>query len=184
MKKNKLIISVVLVIIISVIIFNAFNNKSYNKEISTIDNTDFVIEIYDESITIYSKYSENKVSSVDNKTTFVGEIKVNEKYYKVNQHEYEDVTIYTSNVNYDIDGRDYNDYVILGIEFINNQLKTSRNISVGSSVDDVISAYGVNYESYEKRGSEYLSFKHDKQELVFEVKQSIVTKININYITD
>lgn len=165
-----------------------YNNEKYGIELpeksseSEPDIQQLKVEdfkVYSEKNTIelgslYEKFTENNTEKEEG-FDYVGEIyKENQPCYKVYNHYYADFDMYTSNLNYDVENRDFNTYIIQQITLKTPVYKTNRDISIGSGLNDVINAYGEGNETLENEnrtlvytfGNKSIRFMFDKQDIV------------------
>lgn len=144
----------------------------------TDGQSEFVLDqLYDELNIDKEKFDKDSV--------YVGIIKGASGFsYDYFSREFEDLSVYTANANFDLKNRDIGYYYVAQITLKTSTFKTPRGITIGSSMEDVLQAYGqgLQYENeneYENGWS--LVYSYNDLGLFFEMDQSgIVRKVNIS----
>lgn len=110
--------------------------------IKPIDVSDFILSDGSNSIELDSLYDDFKTNELEEKVenNYVGEIYTEEYVYKVFSHTYTDFDLYTSNSNYNLKNRDFDEYHITQITLKNSNYTTARGITIGSDLEDVYSS--------------------------------------------
>lgn len=104
-------------------------------------------------------------------TNFVGEVYAETGVYRYNMHAYEDLIIYTSNANYNLKDRSQYDYYISQISLKNEVFRTPRGITIGSSMEEVLQAYGMG-KKYAKDGGYSILYSYNDSRLWFDIDQA------------
>jgi hypothetical protein len=76
-------------------------------------------------------------------------ITVGKNTYKYFQHEFQGLSLISSNINYIINRRDFDDYRITNLIITDNSIITGRGIFIGSDVSDIRLVYGEPTEKSE-----------------------------------
>lgn len=79
-------------------------------------------------------------------TQYVGETTEGDTTYKWYSHTYENFTIYTSNLYYDIDNRDFDTYIVAQVVTKEAQIDLGIDVYVNDTKDTMISKLGNDYE--------------------------------------
>ncbi|MBD2801530.1 hypothetical protein ID854_13965 [Xenorhabdus sp. M] len=159
-----------------------FNLASYKGNEEYINVSDFTITNGKVWITLnesYHLFEKRNIAGKQNYHNFIGGFMFGDYYYKFNQHDYNDFSLVTSNVNYDkrlmdMDG----DYIISSITLKNRSYETLRGVKIGDSVDKVMDLY--NHIPYNNNGKEII-FSLADMELSFELKDDKVSSISMGF---
>ena len=110
---------------------------------------DFSVSDGKTAIVLDSPFEDFKTDSPEEE---IGNNYVGEEYsggfaYKVYMHVYAGFDLYTSNRNYNLKGRNFDDYYIAQITLKSPDFRTHRGIAIGSGVEELIRAYGPGEET-------------------------------------
>ena len=123
-------------------------------------------------ITLDSPYGAFAIDAIEETdSNYVGEIYSGELVYKVYCHNYTDFDLYTSNMNYSFKNRGFDNYYITQITLKTSMFKTHRGIAIGSSVEDLMSAYGFGEEVIED-GNTNVSYTFNDMKLQFTIDEN------------
>lgn len=149
-----------------------------NAAIPSLQDSDFSVTDTQDHIVLGSMYRELSLQyqELPQDTNFVGEIVEEDVLYKYYFHEYEDVTIYTTNYQYDKNGRNASDYQISQIVLKTPVFQTARGIAVGATVDAVQAAYGEGQWSQEGEDT-VISYALADREISFVMDQQKRVKL-------
>lgn len=152
----------------------SFNNNAH------IDIVDFIVIKNNKWIGIGSSYS-NRLSEIDEgelETSYIGDFpNAVGGVYKYTMHSYKDISLVSSNANYD--KRQYaidDDYIVSAINLETPVYSTLRGIQVGDPADKVFKAYPVNQAQIMP---ENISYTLGDMYLDFTVKANKVASINM-----
>lgn len=160
-----------------IIIFSILLCACQSAGIKQLESEDF--SVYSEKNTIelgslFEDFIENSTEKEEG-NDYVGEIyKEDQPYYKVYVHYFADFDIYISNINYDVENRDFDTYIIQQITLKTSVYKTNRDRSIGSGLNDVMNVYGEGIESVENKtrtlvyslGDKSISFMFNEHDMV------------------
>ena len=138
-----------------------------------VGESDFIVTDGTNSIRLDLPYKEFTfhIPEVEFDNNYVGEIYSGEYVYKVFKHEYPDFIIFTSNLNYNLKNRSFDEYYITQITIKNSNIKTSRGIAIGSKIEEVFSAYGY-VEKSNDNGEEELRYIYRDLKLSFIIDEN------------
>lgn len=156
------------------------NLASYKGNKKHLNVSDFIVTndevwiILNES---YHLFEQKRMVGEQNYHNFIGGFIFGDYYYKLNQHDYNDFSLVTSNVNYDkkLIGMD-DDYVISSITLKNKNYKKLRGVRIGDSVDKIMELY--NHIPYKQTDNE-IEFSLRDMSMSFELKEGKVSSIDI-----
>ncbi|MBT6068696.1 hypothetical protein HOG48_02995 [Candidatus Peregrinibacteria bacterium] len=97
---------------------------------------------------------------------YVGETYNETFMYKTYLHSYDGFDLYTSNANYNLKGRSFDEYYISQITSKSPDFYSSRGITAGSTVDKVMDAYG-NTNILEKEGDSFVSYDYEDMKMSY-----------------
>lgn len=148
-----------------------------NAASASLQDSDFSVSDTQDSIVLGSMYQELSLQypELPQDTNLVSEVVKEDVLYKYYFHEYEDVTIYTTNYQYDKNGRNASDYLISQIVLKTPVFQTARGIAVGATEDAVLAAYGEGQQSQEGEDI-VISYCQDDREISFVIDQQRVVK--------
>lgn len=115
--------------------------------------------------------------------SYVGDVEVNATSYKFYQHNYEGYTIYSSNIYYDKQNRDVDEYVISQISLDDLSIKTSRGIVIGDPLSAVVKSYGAGKED-DSDNERWIYYDFNNKSLSFKIEQGKVASIMMAISTD
>jgi hypothetical protein len=110
--------------------------------VKPLEEKDFTVTDGVDIIRLDTPFKNFQSQKVEKRFHFVGWISSGNFNYKYNIHMYEDFNIYTSNANYNLKNRNFDDRYITQIMLTNAVFKTLQGISIGSALQEVISLYG------------------------------------------
>ncbi|HHA2009080.1 TPA: hypothetical protein ACOEGO_001438 [Enterobacter mori] len=111
---------------------------------------------------------------------FIGEIPFDGTNYKFYQHQKAGFEIFSSNLWWDKAERSVDDYIVSQITLTASDISTPRGVHVGSTTRELNNAYGDGQVENDS-GEQWVSCELGKKLLSFEVKDSKVVKITMNY---
>ncbi|WP_336210516.1 hypothetical protein [Enterobacter sp. P82] len=111
---------------------------------------------------------------------FVGEVPFDGTNYKFYQHQRAGLEIFSSNLWWDKAERRVDDYIVSQITLTVADIKTPRGIHVGSTTTELNKAYGEGLVE-NASGERWVSYELGKKLLSFEIKDSKIAKITMNY---
>jgi hypothetical protein len=156
-------------------------------ESTTLTNEDFHIEISDTRIDLESKYNEQEIplEEIPLDNHYVGELIVDGFKYKYYMHQFDGITIYTSNALFDKKGRNFDDYVISQITIHDSSISTARGIKVGSTLDEVLEQYGEG-KQYTDQNQIYIDYILAEKVVSFVIskEEKIVKEIFIKLMVE
>lgn len=118
-----------------------------------------------------------KDSTINN--TFMNEFRaINGVDYKFYPHDFGSLYIESSNLNYDKENRDFDDYRITKI-IIDNQDRfsvSSRGISLGSKISDVLKVYGK--PEGDRENQHKIQYRHKNMSIIF-IGDSVIERIEL-----
>ena len=111
---------------------------------------------------------------------FIGEIPLDGTNYKFYQHQKAGFEIFSSNLWWYKAERSVDDYIVSLITLTASDISTPRGVHVGSTTRELNNAYGDGQVENDS-GEQWVSCELGKKLLSFEVKDSKVVKITMNY---
>jgi len=136
--------------------------------VKQLEEKDFSITDCEDTICLDIPFKDFHSHKVEERVDFVGWIYSGEFAYKYNRHVYGDFDIYTSNANYNLKNRNFDDRYISQITLKNANLKTLRGISLGSTLQDVINLYGEG--QVQKSNSDYVIYQYRLEDRALQFK--------------
>lgn len=135
-------------------------------DIAELSDNDFYITDNIDIIMLGAKHSDFVTQKEEISNSYVGEKRSeNNIIYKYYQHSYDDFDLYTSNINYDIKNRNFDEYYISQLTIKTANVKTARGIIIGDSNDDVLERYGLSKINSDDNSS--LTYQLDEKNLTF-----------------
>jgi hypothetical protein len=127
------------------------NEQNPSNIILPLETEDFSVSDGTNIISLGFPYTDLKMDLVKKEidNNYVGEIYFEEYTYKYYCHEYDDFDLYTSNINYNIKGNDFDEFYISQIDLKTPAFKTYRGVTIGSSAEELTSIYGLGEEIIE-----------------------------------
>ena len=172
MKKSLLIILVVILLIVGgvEIVLTLQNSNSSNDNLSTENKKEDVYAFVDggKEIVLGNEFSKEELGE-------------EEAYSEIASCAFEGLDKTYTYTNYEIttfpDGEKDRIY---SIYFLNTEVATKEGVRVSDSIDDMIKAYG---EDYEKQGNQY-TYTKGNTNLEFIVENDVITSIQYTYIAE
>lgn len=172
-----------------------------DKQIEPMNDSDLTVTDGENNITLDARYDDFKTTDKEldvsgSENNYVGEIYMeNDIMYKVFSHEYNDFTLYSSNINYDNKEAESDTYYIMQMVIHGDQHETARGICVGDTTEDVYKVYGEGSEEdkvddtyqygtnsivddYQIIGNVTYSYKNYSLQFIFD-KENIIREINL-----
>lgn len=127
------------------------------------------------SLDMLSEDFEVEVADMGLEKEYVGEIFSETTSYHYFSYDNDDVMIFTSNVDYDMLGRDFYEYHVSQITVETSAFITPRGITVGAEWDEVVATYGQG-EILQEDGKKIIVYCLDnwRMEYVFDEEQSVL----------
>jgi len=128
---------------------NLVDNQNDNEAIKPLTIEDFSVSDGENTIVLDFPYLDFNINLIEEEAdnNYVGEINSGEFVYKVYFHNYLSFDLYTSNINYNIKNRDFDEYYITQITLKTPSFKTYRGINLGSNTEELVNLYGLGKES-------------------------------------
>ena len=153
--------------------------------VKPLSESDFTIADGKSSIGLYKEFKDLKIEKQElkNENNYVGEIASGDYFYKYYIHNYDDFDLYLSNANYNLKGKKFDDRYIAQITLKNKcNFKTSRGITIGSSLKNVMDAYGQR-TAINVNGVDCLEYQFNDMGLCFDINSNqTVSRIVLNII--
>jgi len=139
----------------------------------TLEVIDFSVSDGMNTIQLDSSYENFRIEKTEKilDNNYVGNIFAGDFNYKYYIHEFEDFNLYTSNANYNLKDRNFDEYYITQITLLNSSFKTQRGIAIGSNIDDIINAYGNKY-SLDSDDKAVIFYSLNDMRLVFTIDEN------------
>jgi hypothetical protein len=102
---------------------------------------------------------------------YVGETYSGEYVYKYFCHIYDDFDIYVSNIDYNLNGRDFDEYYISQITLKTPAFKTHRGVVIGSNAEELTSIYGLG-EMFIEDGKTILVYALNDMKIEFTIDEN------------
>ncbi|WP_439823286.1 hypothetical protein [Enterobacter asburiae] len=158
------------------------NKKIENSSHNLLANPDFAVQINKQSVALGDRWTNDVARKFELPIDghFVGEVPFDGINYKFFQHQKSGLEIFTSNLWWDKAERSVDDYIVSQITLTAADGKTARGIHIGSTINELNNAYGSGQVENDS-GEQWISYELGKKLLSFEVKDSKVVKITMNY---
>jgi len=158
------------------------NKKVENSSHNLLANPDFSVQINKQSVALGDRWTNDVARKFELPIDghFVGEVPFDGINYKFFQHQKSGLEIFTSNLWWDKAERSVDDYIVSQITLTAVDGKTARGIQIGSTINELNNAYGSGQVENDS-GEQWISYELGKKLLSFEVKDSKVVKITMNY---
>ncbi|HHA2300111.1 TPA: hypothetical protein ACOEAQ_001689 [Enterobacter asburiae] len=158
------------------------NKKVENSSHNVLANPDFSVQINKQSVALGDRWTNDVARKFELPIDghFVGEVPFDGINYKFFQHQKSGLEIFTSNLWWDKAERSVDDYIVSQITLTAVDGKTARGIHIGSTINELNNAYGSGQVENDS-GEQWISYELGKKLLSFEVKDSKVVKITMNY---
>jgi len=148
---------------------------------------DFAVTDGQSEFVLDQLYDELKIDKekFDKDSVYVGIIKGASGFsYDYFSREFEDLSVYTANVNFDLKDRDIGYYYVAEIVLKTSTFKTPRGIAIGSSMEDVLQAYGQG-RRYEQEDGWLLVYSYNDLGMCFTIDHSeIVQEVSMSISVD
>lgn len=143
---------------------------------------DFSLQIKDQIVALGDRWTSEvaRKIAVSVEGSFVGEVPFDGTNYKFYQHQKTGLKIFSSNLWWDKTERSVDDYIVAQIMLTAPDGKTVRGIYIASTINELDKAYGGGHVENDS-GEQWVSYELGKKLLSFEVKDSKVVKITMNY---
>ncbi|EPC3468576.1 hypothetical protein ACT01T_04750 [Enterobacter asburiae] len=158
------------------------NKKLENSSHNLLANPDFSVQINKQSVALGDRWTNDVARKFELPIDghFVGEVPFDGINYKFFQHQKSGLEIFTSNLWWDKAERSVDDYIVSQITLTAADGKTARGIHIGSTINELNNTYGSGQVENDS-GEQWISYELGKKLLSFEVKDSKVVKITMNY---
>ena len=149
---------------------------------SVLTKRDFSVQIKGQPVALGDRWTPDIARKIDVPLEghFVGEVPFDGTQYKFFQHQKAGLEIFTSNLWWDKAERSVDDYIVSQITLTASDILTPRGVHVGSTIRALNNAYGDGQVENDS-GEQWISYELGKKLLSFEVKDSKVVKITMNY---
>lgn len=143
---------------------------------------DFSLQLNDQIVALGERWTPEvaRKIAVSVEGSFVGEVPFDGTNYKFYQHQKTGLRIFSSNLRWDKTERSVDDYIVAQITLTAPDGKTVRGIHIGSTINELNKAYGSGQVENDS-GEQWVSYELGKKLLSFELKDSNVVKITMNY---
>lgn len=148
----------------------------------SLTKQDFSVKVKDQSIALGDRWAPDIALKFDVPVegSFTGEVPFDGTNYKFFQHQRAGLEIFSSNLWWDKAERSVDDYIVSQITVTAEGFATPRGIHVGSTRDELNSAYGTGQVDNDS-GKQWITYELGKKALSFEMKDGNVLKITMNY---
>ncbi|WP_239664015.1 hypothetical protein [Enterobacter cloacae] len=143
---------------------------------------DFSVQVKDHTVALGDRWTHDVARKIEVPVegNFVGEVPFDGTNYKFYQHQRAGLEIFSSNLWWDKAERRVDDYIVSQITLTVADIKTPRGIHVGSTTTELNKAYGEGLVENDS-GERWVSYELGKKLLSFEIKDSKIAKITMNY---
>lgn len=143
---------------------------------------DFSVKVKDQPIALGDRWTPDIACKIEMPVegSFTGEVPFDGMNYKFFQHQRAGLEIFSSNLWWDKAERSVDDYIVSQITLTDQGLATPRGIHVGSTREELNSAYGTGQVDNDS-GEQWITYELGKKALSFEMKDGNVLKISMNY---
>ncbi|WP_336667816.1 hypothetical protein [Enterobacter asburiae] len=143
---------------------------------------DFSVKVKGQPVALGDRWTPDIARKIDVPLEghFVGEVPFDGTNYKFFQHQKAGLEIFTSNLWWDKGERSVDDYIVSQLTLTASDILTPRGVHVGSTIKALNNAYGDGQVENDS-GELWVSYELGKELLSFEVKDSKVVKITMNY---
>lgn len=150
-----------------------------------LEESDFTVTLNKQPVSLGQPWSDKLQAKLGNSSddSFVGEVPFGDGIYKFYRHMFKDFDVYSANLWWDSQNRDFDSYIVAQITLRGAALKTARGIAPGCSEDKVTELYGPG-EKESSDGAEWIGYQRDNKRISFEILKGNVNSININYVDD
>ncbi|QKJ85710.1 hypothetical protein PMPD1_0738 [Paramixta manurensis] len=116
-------------------------------------------------------------------SNFIGEMPVGESVYRFYQHNYAHFSLYSSNLYWDKEKRSIDDYILSQITLLSADVKTFRDVAIGSSAESLMRKYGQG--KIDKSDGEYwIEYVHQDKQISFQIENGRVVSIIMIILID
>lgn len=149
---------------------------------SILTKQDFSVQIKDQPVALGDRWTSDIARKIDVPVegSFTGEVPFDGTNYKFFQHQRAGLEIFSSNLWWDKAERSVDDYIVSQITVTAEGFATPRGIHVGSTREELNSAYGTGQVDNDS-GEQWITYELGKKALSFEMKDGNVLKITMNY---
>lgn len=150
-----------------------------------LEEPDFTVTLNKQPVSLGQPWSDKLQASLGKSSddSFVGEVPFGDGNYKFYRHVFKDFDVYSANLWWDSQNRDFDSYIVAQITLRGVASHTARGIAPGSSEDKVTELYGPG-EKESSDGAEWIGYQRDNKRISFEIVKGRVNSININYVDD
>ena len=150
-----------------------------------LEEPDFTVTLNQQPVSLGQPWSDKLQASLGKSSddSFVGEVPFGDGNYKFYRHVFKDFDLYSANLWWDSQSRDFDSYIVAQITLRGATSHTARGIAPGSSEDNVTELYGPG-EKESSDGAEWIGYQRDNKRISFEIVKGKVNSININYVDD
>ncbi|EMN1409028.1 hypothetical protein ROS59_001001 [Enterobacter cloacae] len=143
---------------------------------------DFSVKVKDQPIALGDRWTPDIACKIEMPVegSFTGEVPFDGMNYKFFQHQRAGLEIFSSNLWWDKAERSVDDYIVSQITLTDEGFPTPRGIHVGSTREELNSAYGTGQVDNDS-GEQWITYELGKKALSFEMKDGNVLKITMNY---
>ncbi|WP_320726262.1 hypothetical protein [Enterobacter sp. 118C5] len=140
------------------------------------------MKVKDQSIALGDRWAPDIARKIDVPVegSFTGEVPFDGTNYKFFQHQRAGLEIFSSNLWWDKAERSVDDYIVSQITLTGADIVTPRGVYVGTTGKELNSAYGTGQVDNDS-GEQWITYELGKKLLSFEIKDSKVVKITMNY---
>lgn len=147
--------------------------------VSPLTSMDYSVLIKGEAFSLGNNWDALKKNKAGEELSenYVGEMEVDGVSYKFFQHDYKGYSIFSSNIFYNKNGRDIDDYVISQISLNDtSDIKTYRGVKIGDSLTSVLKKYGSGKED-NSDGEKWVDYQSGEKILSFQIEGGKVINI-------
>jgi len=150
-----------------------------------LQEPDFTVMLNKQPVSLGQPWNDKLQTSLGKSSddSFVGEVTFGDGNYKFYRHMFNDFDLYSANLWWDSQSRDFDSYIVAQITVRGATSHTARGIAPGSSEDKVTELYGPG-EKESSDGAEWIGYQRDNKRISFEIVKGRVNSININYVDD
>ncbi len=143
---------------------------------------DFSVKVKDQPIALGDRWTPDIACKIEMPVegSFTGEVPFDGMNYKFFQHQRAGLEIFSSNLWWDKAERSVDDYIVSQITLTDEGFPTPRGIHVGSTREELNSAYGTGQVDNDS-GEQWITYELGKKALSFEMKDGNVLKMTMNY---
>lgn len=147
-------------------------HETTDNYVKPLEKSDFSVSDGRDIIYLDTPYSELDIDIPEEETgnSYIGETYSGEFVYKNYIHVFGPFDLYVSNANYNLKGRNFDEYYITQITLKNSDFRTPRGITVGTDAEDIYRAYGRGTQ-VEEDGRTVLIYTLDDMEISFTIDE-------------